>query len=109
VKCVGKLTLGANDDITYTNTTGTNRQFLQSDGAGNTSWSDISNVDISKSQIDYTTAYQQVTYQGTNSGNANYIQSSNNTNVIIALNDMSAALATLATAVQKLNDKYVIN
>ena len=33
----------------------------------------------------------------------------NNTNVIAALNDMSAALATLATAVQKLNDKYVIN
>ena len=81
----------------------------QSDGAGNTSWSDISNVDISKSQIDYSTAYQEVTYQGTNSGAANYIQSSNNTNVITALNDMSTALATLATAVQNLHEKYVIN
>ena len=70
---------------------------------------DISNVDINKSQIDYPTAYQQVTYQGTNSSGANYIQSSNNTNVIVALNNMSAALATLATAVQQLNDKYVIN
>ena len=64
-------------------------------------------VDINKTQIDYTTAYQQVTYQNANSGNANYIE--NNTHIISALNDMSQALATLATAVQALNDKYVLN
>ncbi len=153
VKTVGKLTLGANEDITYTNTGGTANQFLKCDGAGNSAWADISEniaitnlqngtdisfnnaaielrsiksfdvsgtlvdditnlrngIDISKNQIDYTTAYEEVTYQDSNSSNPNYIASTNNTNVVIALNNISAALATLATAVQALNDKYVIN
>ena len=87
------------DDIYPSGTTG---QFLKLDGTGNATWSDID-----KTQIDYATAYQQVTYQDTNSGNANYI--GNNSHIVSALNDMSQALATLATAVQAINDKYVLD
>ena len=99
VKTSGNMTLGS---VTYTNSAGTNGQFLKYDGAGNANWGDID-----KTQIDYTTAYQQVTYQVSNSGNANYI--GDNTHIKDALNSMSQALATLATAVQALNDKYVMD
>ena len=116
------MTLGS---VKYTNVAGTSGQFLKYDGVGNASWGDIypsgttgqflkldgtGNAtwsDIDKTQIDYATAYQQVTYQDTNSGNANYI--GNNSHIVSALNDMSQALATLATAVQAINDKYVLD
>ena len=92
------MTLGS---VKYTNVAGTNGQFLKYDGAGNAGWGDID-----KTQIDYATAYQQVTYQNTNSGISTYIS---DTNIRSALNDMSQALATLATAVQAINDKYVLD
>ena len=99
-------------DISFNNSYIELRSIKSFDASG-TLVDDITNLrngtDISKNQIDYATAYQEVTYQGGDSGAANYIQSSNNTNVITALNNMSTALATLATAVHDLHEKYVIN